>query len=542
MNHIANSSKIYQKNSYIFFVIFSYLVFLQLKLSCSTININKSYSLNENRLLNSIYSVLTCDKYGNCNRSDLDLKLGSINLKTTIDSLDEDLLVKTIDNDYTDPFLNSKFNTFLRDSKYVCGDGFYECIYSCCEEGYCTGTNSECNDKKKSGFKVNLIPTLVIFVVLLFAYWAYFIFLGLRYATKRKAVIIDNKFQKINNDNKKNDVYNVNNTNENNFENNIEVKQNIENFNDPFNKLEVEGEAEVEENNNKFQVPHHQEYSEHEKDLDYNSNFNFQSNDFLSLLKRKLKKEGNEVEISKNPHPYDDYTSNKDFNYNNANYNMNLSMRNSKKINKLSRELENENNQMDEINTERNNKLSSKKYFETNHSSNSKLTNEHFLKDKKTTSNTEFLKSSINRVSINTNDENNSMIHMNKLNHNKLANSIKSNNSELSPSPKKEGILRMSIVETNLKDNNNIKEVEMNEFHEVKLEKENREETESQESKISKEKMETKESNEKISNDMNSFNHEIANKNNKEEVNELNEEEIANKKEENEEFAGIFKV
>ena len=104
-----------------------------------------------NRLLDSF--SISCSEFGVCQRSD------GFQLIPGYQSINK-VVVKYVENtNFTnifsiDPFANAKHLGFLkRSDKYVCADGFKECILACCDQGFCKGPVNTCKELDNLGVK-----------------------------------------------------------------------------------------------------------------------------------------------------------------------------------------------------------------------------------------------------------------------------------------------------------------------------------------------------------------------------------------------------
>lgn len=143
---------------------------------------------------------VSCSNTGSCYRSDgVELKIG-FQTKTKIVS------IALNNTDYQNiltynPFANTANLEYLKNSNtYVCGDGFKECIDSCCNVGFCNDPKNVCQNIDADADRRIYIPSIVFFIVSVI-YWLFFILLGIRY-THLSNKIVFKKSDKINNNNK----------------------------------------------------------------------------------------------------------------------------------------------------------------------------------------------------------------------------------------------------------------------------------------------------------------------------------------------------
>lgn len=179
---------------------------------------------------------VSCSFNGYCTRKDnVALVIGSL-YKTFKLSNETNINTNDTQIDSRNPFENAKNPSYLSKSKYyVCGDGFSECINSCCNKGFCTEASNYCDDLKSENLRKIHAGTLVSFFLLAVVYWVIFIFIGIKYQQKTTKIIFSH-----NNKTSSNKITNINRFN-NEYQFNANSgklnDENLENFDDPYNNV-----------------------------------------------------------------------------------------------------------------------------------------------------------------------------------------------------------------------------------------------------------------------------------------------------------------
>ena len=174
------------------------------------------------------YRDVSCTPGGNCKRND------GISLSPGIQPINKIFYNGNNDDDskYTaqtifsfNPFENAGSLTFIKGSeKYVCADGFKECIFSCCNKGFCDQATNYCSQFYTTRDRMIYLPC-IFFVILFLVYWLMFILLGLKYSKKKMSIT---STQDKNNDNNfnSNEYRTKNNSRLDNFDMDLPSNQN----------------------------------------------------------------------------------------------------------------------------------------------------------------------------------------------------------------------------------------------------------------------------------------------------------------------------